>query len=269
MIQALRFYGPRKISLFLLGYYGIGMALLGGLKPADVSWLFQAISLTVLLPCLLLFLLVGQLLPEREATTSLKTKTWRRFETRLNIGLASLVAFFCSAPILVAMTSSNPGLSIAHIAPVLTWALIIKTFGWSSLRSGLALPFCSSSLSADITHADEDIHRFLIGLAIARGRAGKTNWRARLIIARSHATPFIEGEIEESMVTPKADPIPFSEIEALALMRLITGDGNPYKLPLHMTNIYPLIFPELSAHEKLGLVQEYRSIMEATEKDIG
>ena len=155
------------------------------------------------------------------------TRAQRRTERTANVLLIALVLFLSLSPATLPLLGHGE-VRLSNLAPILVWAWIVYTTGIERLRR--AVIFFIRGLPEESQVDPGLLYDFALGMIVSHSGASHGEWKAKVSIDEKHGFPkltlLIESSASKTVTTIEATPH-----EQMALMIILTKNGDPYLLP--------------------------------------
>lgn len=188
----------------------------------------------------------------------MRTKAQRQAERKASAVTLAFAAFVSLAPIGVALYNDTV-FSLTTFAPLFVWSWLLYAFGINRLRYGVIV--MTSKQNKDDLSPKTDVRRFRdfnTGLILSRAEDPSGEWFVNYDKRLKDGVPhiFVKLTNQANGEHLRTDP---SEI--LALIGVLTGDGNPYRLIFALNLSQNVDLDAMTAHERIEAAGYYSSAM--------
>ena len=251
---------PLKLQMFLasLVYFAVGAPIALWLQP-DAGAFAAILPLFIYSP-IFVFLAGwrameirsgGPLIERYKPSNALRTKAQTQVERRASVLTVVLAVFFCLTPIAMAM---QQGAGVNAFAPALVWSWLFYAFGLNRLR--LPVIMMSSSRPHFATKQAQD---FCMGFILTTVPQASGLWRIRDSRTLKVAVPAKEVSVEA--VDGSHPRVILPQDAQMALLGILTKDGNPYRMQYAASISTFVDLDMLSSHAKIEIARTYAQAM--------
>ena len=254
---------PPKVALTLatLLYSAIGFFL--------VTWFDREIAageaLMLVAICYPIFLIIavwngieiytGRRIIERyKPDPEMRTKAQRQAEQKASALTLAFAAFVSLAPIGVALYN-NTEFSLTTFAPLFVWSWLLYAFGINRLR--YAVIMLTSKQDKDDLSPKTDVRRFrdfATGLILSRAKDPAGEWFVKYDMLFEDGVPQVFVKLTNQA---NGECLQTDTSEILALIGVLTGDGNPYRLIFALNLSQNVDLDAMTAHERIEAAGYY------------